>query len=356
MTINFIVRLIGMVVFAIIGARLGADIADFLNLDTSSRAFVFGLTGMLFGIVVTPYFTTRPIAFVRRIIAEMPVERLLMGLIGALVGLLLALLLAYPISLINPPLGTYLPAIISVVGAYLGLTTFAIRSREILDAFSERFSKSTSRMASASSRKLILDTSVLIDGRIADVVDTGFLGGTLILPRFVMTELHNVADSSDLLRRNRGRQGLRVLNQIQRSDAIPVRIVEEDFDDIPQVDNKLVALALQMSASIITNDYNLGQVAEAQGVQVLNINQLSKAVRSLYIPDEVFAIRIIQEGRDPNQGVGYLDDGTMVVVESGKQFMDRTIQVRVTKLIERDTGRMIFAVPDSEPRRTNYEN
>jgi uncharacterized protein YacL len=351
MTSDFIARLVGMIVFIFVGARLGRDLATFVNLDAASRAFIFGLTGMLFGIIATPYFTTRPVRLLRRAINEVPVERLLMSLVGSLIGLLLALLLAYPLSLLPEPVGTVAPAFISVIGAYLGLTTFAVRSREILDALSERFVRPASRAAAAGSRKLILDTSVLIDGRIADVAETGFLGGTLIIPRFVMTELHRVADSSDQLRRNRGRHGLDILKKIQRSEVVPIRMVEEDFEDIPEVDNKLVALALQLNASLITNDYNLGQIAEVQGVQVLNINQLSKSLRSLYIPGETFAIRIIQDGKDANQGVGYLDDGTMVVVENGRQNMDRTINVRVTKLIERDAGRMIFATPESDIRR-----
>ena len=203
-------------------------------------------------------------------------------------------------------------------------------------------------MITGSSRKLLLDTSVLIDGRIKDIVETGFIGGSLILPRFVLSELHRVADSSDALRRNRGRRGLNMLNKLQRSDIANVRIVEEDFEDIQAVDDKLVALALQMDALVMTNDYNLNQVAEAQGVTVLNVNQLANAVRSIYIPGEIFAIRVIQEGTQEEQGIGYLEDGTMVVIEHGQRYMDRTINVEVTKLINRDTGRMIFAVPENE--------
>ncbi len=351
MTSDFISRLIGMVVFTIVGARIGVDLANFLNLDVPSRGFIFGLVGLLFGIIMTPFLTVRPVRFVRRAINELPIERLLMSVVGATVGLILTLLLAYPLSLLPTPFGTLLPPFVSLAGAYLGLTTFSIRSREILDTIAERFGGRSGRFSGLSSRKLILDTSVLIDGRIADVAETGFIGGTLIVPRFVMNELHRVADSSDLLRRNRGRRGLAVLNKIQRSDTVPVRIVDDDFDDINEVDDKIVALGLQMSAVVMTNDFNLGQVAEAQGVTVLNINQLSNAVRSIFIPGEVFPVRVIQDGRDPNQGVGYLDDGTMVVVENGKQYMDRTIRVLVTKLINRDTGRMIFAIPEDDPQR-----
>lgn len=352
MTSDFLSRLLGLVVFTLLGARLGTETAPFINLDETSSAFILGLVGMLFGIIMTPYLTVRPIREIRRAINEQPIERLLVAFVGLIGGLLAGLLLSYPLSLLEAPWGVFLPPLASVVGGYLGFTTFSIRSREILDVITERVGAGTGRVSALSSRKLILDTSVLIDGRIADVAETGFLGGTLIVPRFVMSELHRVADSSDLLRRNRGRRGLGILNKIQRTETIPVRIVDDDFEDIHDVDNKLIALAIQLSAAVVTNDYNLGQVAEAQGVTVLNVNQLANAVRVVHIPDEVFAIRIIQVGRDQNQGVGYLDDGTMVVVENGKTYMDRTISVRVTKLINRDTGRMIFAVPEHENKRT----
>jgi uncharacterized protein YacL len=201
---------------------------------------------------------------------------------------------------------------------------------------------------------VIIDTSALIDGRIVDIVRTGFLTGTIVVPRFILSELHHVADSSDALRRNRGRRGLVKLNELQRSDFIVVKIVEDDFEDIPQVDDKLVALASRLEAAIITNDFNLNKVADAQGVLVLNINLLANAVRSVYIPGEAFHIHVFQEGREPNQGVGYLEDGTMVIVEQGRQYMDRTIKVIVTRLINRETGRIIFALPEGVERKGNF--
>jgi uncharacterized protein YacL len=270
-----------------------------------------------------------------------------MSIIGVLFGLLLALLAAYPLSLLGEPIGIYAPVAISVIAAYLGLTTFGVRAKEIADLVGGRSGRGN-RGQVVGARKLLLDTSVLIDGRITDIADTGFIGGVLLVPRFVLSELHRVADSSDPLRRNRGRRGLNMLNKLQRNEMVPVRIVEEDFEEISAVDDKLIALALQINASVVTNDYNLNQVADAQGVEVLNINQLANAVRSIYIPGERFAIRIFQEGRDEGQGVGYLEDGTMVVVENGRRYMDRTINVEVTKLINRETGRMIFAIPESE--------
>jgi uncharacterized protein YacL len=353
MTPEFISRLVGLLVFAVVGARLGAQTAEFLNLNIESRAFIFGLTGMLFGLIATPWFTVRPIVFLRQVINEMPVERLITSLVGLSIGLTLSLLAAYPLSLLDEPFGTLLPSIAMLVFGYLAMTIFGVRHREILDAVGSRLGRTTAASRMMGQRKLLLDTSALIDGRIVDVADTGFLGGSLIVPRFVLAELHRVADSSDLLRRNRGRRGLNMLNKLQRNDLVPVRIIDDDIDDISEVDNKLVALALQISAALVTNDYNLGEVAAAQGISVLNINRLANAVRAIYIPGETFAIRIIQEGKDPDQGIGYLDDGTMVVVENGKDYLDRSIKVEVTKLITRETGRMIFAVPQSEVRRRN---
>lgn len=352
MSPDFSSRLIGLVVFTIIGLRLGADWSDTLSLANEASSFLFGLIGALFGLILTPWITVRPVRFLRRSITELPIERLLMSIVGLLVGLLIALLASYPLSLLNGPFGTFIPAILLVVCAYLGMTAFGVRSKEIVGAFSTQLNKpSAARVAGLSARKLLLDTSVLIDGRITDIAETGFVGGTLIVPRFVLSELHRVADSSDHLRRKRGRRGLNMLNKLQQNEIIPMRIIEDDFEDIQQVDDKLVALAIQMSAVLMTNDFNLNQVAEAQGVMVLNVNALANAVRSIYIPGETFAIRIIQEGRDEQQGVGYLDDGTMVVVENGSNYMDRTIVVEVTKLINREAGRMIFAVPESEVNR-----
>jgi uncharacterized protein YacL len=348
MTTDFMSRMAGLVVFLFLGIRFGLDSAGYLGLPPEYTAFIFGLVGVLFGLIITPYITVRPIRAIRRSINEWPVELLLMSIVGALIGLTLALLAAYPLSLLPSPFGEFTPPVLTVVFAYLGLTIFGVRSKEVADTIGQRLGKPSGRMAGLSSRKLLLDTSVLIDGRITDIAETGFIGGTLIVPRFVLSELHRVADSSDHLRRNRGRRGLNMLNKLQKNEIVPVRIVEEDFDDISAVDDKLVALAIQMTASIVTNDYNLNQVADAQGVPVLNINQLANAVRSIYIPGESFAIRVIQEGREHEQGVGYLEDGTMVVVEKGSRYMDRTINVEVTKLITQPTGRMIFAVPASD--------
>jgi len=344
---DFLSRIAGMFVFTLMGARLGLDAAGPLDLPTDATSFIFGLVGALFGLIITPWITTRPFRYASQSIREMPVDIFFMTILGGVLGIGIALLMTYPLSLLPQPFNRIVPPALSVSMGYLGMTVFRLRSREILSLLSERMGGRFGRLVAAQShRQLLLDTSVLIDGRIVDIAKTGFLGGTMLIPRFVQAELHQVADSSDALRRNRGRRGLLKVNELMRNNITPVKIIDDDFEDIPEVDDKLVALSLQLDAFLITNDYPLGKVAEGQGVSVLNINLLANAVRAAYIPGETFPLRIIQEGTDPGQGVGYLDDGTMVVVERGGNYMDRTITVQVTKLINREAGRMIFAIPD----------
>lgn len=351
MTPDFISRLIGTVLFALIGARIGSDSATSMGLPAEITSVIFALVGVLVGLILTPWLTVRPLRAVRNAITEMPVDALLTSLTGLVGGLVLALLVAYPVSQLERPWGNLLPAIISVLFGYLGLTIFRMRSREILRMLSNwggGNQRGRGAFFNNSERLILLDTSVLIDGRIVDIAKTGFLGGTLAVPRFVINELHQVADSSDTLRRNRGRHGLEKLNKLQREGVMPFKILEDDIPNITEVDDKLVALGQQLGAAVITNDYPLNRIAETQGVVALNVNSLAKAVRSMYLPGETLPIRIIQEGRDPDQGVGYLEDGTMVVVETGRSFMDRTVNVVVTKFIERDAGRMYFAVPEKK--------
>ncbi len=345
-----ICRIAGLVVFSLIGIRIGEALAPLTTLPVEQTSLIcFGL-GALTGLIATPWITIIPLRRWRRAVSEVTVPQLMISIIGGLVGLTLGLMLSFPLSLLGDPLGKVAPAAVSIIFGYLGMNIFSLRSREMLDVINERVFGRQRRIQPYASRQLLLDTSVLIDGRIVEIAETRFIGGTLVIPRFVLSELHRVADSSDSLRRNRGRRGLAKLNELQRNNDLPVKIVEDDPEDFGEVDAKLVALSIQLNASLVTNDFNLNQVADAQGVDVLNINALANAVRSVYIPGETFDIRIIQPGRDPNQGVGYLDDGTMVVVESGQKFMNRNVGVEVTKLINRPTGRMIFAVPQAAGR------
>lgn len=348
MSADFISRILGMVVFAILGAQLGVSTAAALALPQLAVSFIFALVGVLFGLVVTPWITVRPVRSISRSISVMPIEVLFTTLLGLLLGLLVALLVAYPFSLLDKPWGTILPPIICIVMAYLMTSIFQSRSREVWTFLNEWLGIGSKQLASLNpkgSTDYLLDTSILIDGRIVDIARTGFLNGTLIVPRFVISELHRVADSSDTQRRNRGRRGLTKLNDLQRDPTIAFKIIEDDIEEESEVDDKLVALALKTDSPILTIDYPMNQVARAQGVTVLNINALANAVRSAYIPGETFPLRVIQEGKEANQGVGYLEDGTMVIVENGKQFMDRTIYVEVTKLINKEAGRIIFAKP-----------
>ena len=201
--------------------------------------------------------------------------------------------------------------------------------------------------AAGSEQRILLDTSVIIDGRIADICAAGFISGMLLVPQFVLNELQHIADSSDVLKRNRGRRGLDILNKLQKDSLTPVRITDMDVEEVHEVDEKLIILAKQLSCPILTNDYNLNRVAELQGVPVLNINELANAVKAVFLPGETLRIKVIQEGKEAGQGVAYLDDGTMVVIEDGRRYISQTLSVMVTKVLQTAAGRMIFAKPES---------
>ncbi len=191
----------------------------------------------------------------------------------------------------------------------------------------------------------LLDTSVIIDGRIADICKTGFIQGKMLVPRFVLHELQHVADSADPLRRGRGRRGLEILKQLQQNQETPIEITEQDVSNSGEVDAKLVALGKHLGIPVMTNDYNLNRVAAIQGVYVLNVNELANAIKSVYLPGESLNVRVIQEGKEHNQGIAYLDDGTMIVVENGERYINRKTEVVVTKILQTAAGRMIFAKP-----------
>jgi uncharacterized protein YacL len=200
---------------------------------------------------------------------------------------------------------------------------------------------------------ILLDTSVIIDGRIADICKTGFLDGKFIVPRFVLKELQQIADSSDSLKRERGRRGLDILGKLQKSPNIDIKIHNDDFPEIKEVDLKLVKLAKVLSAKIFTNDYNLNKVSEIQGIRVLNVNELANALRPVVLPGEMLEIRLIKEGKEYNQGVGYLEDGTMVVVDNGRRLIGQNVNLVVGSVLQTAAGRMIFAKLQEDNKRNN---
>ncbi|HEY8363643.1 MAG TPA: PIN/TRAM domain-containing protein [Tissierellaceae bacterium] len=273
--------------------------------------------------------------------------------IGLIVGLLIAFLLSQPIiNLGIPYVGVISSIILYGFFGYLGVTIPHRKKEDIQSGIQnsisniKRSSKDKIKISNKTSPK-ILDTSVIIDGRIADICKTGFVEGPLIIPQFVLEELQHIADSSDTLKRNRGRRGLDILNKIQKELDIEVIIYDKKIDDVEEVDSKLLKLAQMLKGKIITNDFNLNKVAEVQGIEVLNVNELANAVKPIVLPGEEMVVHVIKDGKEFNQGLAYLDDGTMIVVEGGKQYIGEKIDVIVTSVLQTSAGRMIFAKPKS---------
>ena len=355
MSFEFALRLMAMMVCALLGVLLGVDLADALSLPPEVTGLTFSLTGALAGLIITPWLTTYPAQAARRIIIQMPPETLVTSMFGAIFGMAVAALFAWPLSLLPDPFGQLLPTVAAAFITYISVVVFSLRAQDIFALFGGvlRGSPTALRMmsSSGSSGEILLDTSVIIDGRILDISQTGFIQSTMLVPRFVLNELQHVADSAEMLRRNRGKRGLEILAELQQRSRTPVRIIDDDIEGVSEVDEKLVLLAKQRGAPVMTNDFNLNRVAELQGVTVLNINELANSLKAIYLPGEVMDIHIVMEGREADQGVGYLEDGTMVVVEDGKRYMDRTIPVLVTRYIVTNAGRMYFAQPEGSLRK-----
>lgn len=349
MSFEFILRLVGMVVLAFGGLQLGVGLGRLAD-DPAAWAIIFSLVGALTGLVLTPHITTRPARMLRDYLNELPAQQLVAGVIGLIIGLIIAALLSLPLSLLPEPYSAIVPVIAAVVLGYFGTTIFAVRRRDVFELFNGSLSnlnlnQKVDEAGITPSREVLLDTSVIIDGRIADICQTGFIMGAMIVPRFVLNELQHIADSSDPLRRNRGRRGIEILNRMQTDSLVPVRITDMDVEGINEVDEKLILLAKQLGSAIVTNDFNLNRIAELQDVVVLNINDLANAVKTIYLPGEEMEVEVIQEGKEIGQGVGFLDDGTMVVIEGGRAHMGSTIATEVTKVLQTSAGRMIFARP-----------
>jgi len=359
--------------FVGVGVAAAAGIATyFLAKDTTFPAIagqqivwpwaiVVGAT-----VLIVPYLLFAIITWLVDQIHRVKVTDLLAAVGGLFVGFLFALVLTFPLSQVQLwHLNYWLPLLSVVLFGYLGASVAVLRREEIQRSlpFVRRHNRDQQEgdegeqddnrrnrnakpiVVEKEAERVLLDTSTIIDGRIAEISQTGFIMGTLVVPRFVLEELQRIADSADTLRRNRGRRGLDILNRLQKETNIPVEIVDNDFESIHEVDAKLVKLAKHYHCPIITNDFNLNKVAELQGVKVLNINELANAIKPALLPGEDMDVKIIQEGKEFGQGVGYLDDGTMIVVEGGKPHLNNEVEVTVTRVLQTAAGRMIFAHP-----------
>ncbi len=364
MSVKTIARLVGaLLAVAIVGLIYFLDRTTF-----PSIWWLVGVAGgaAILGLIISPYISVVPYRWMR----ESSASDLLAAVIGLVISLVISLLLFTVLSSLPFNLGHIMPFVVMVVLSFLGVALAVQRKNDFAHLFQSVFTrrsrerdrdddhekdrpKEREKLSSGPPQilpvtQILLDTSAIIDGRIADISQTGFVSGALVVPRFVLNELQRIADSADTMRRNRGRRGLEMLNRLQKDATVPIEITDADVEGIVEVDSKLVKLARVLHCPIITNDFNLNRVAELQGVKVLNINELANAVKPVLLPGEDLYIKIMQDGKELGQGVGYLDDGTMIVVEGGRQFMNATIEVNVTRVLQTVAGRMIFAHPKQQ--------
>ena len=350
-----IIRLLGGALGGIVGLALAGSNSELIAHTDYGGAFLAAwvVAWIVVGFAILPYLTVVPAGWLIRQVEQLSTAEFVTAIAGLLIGLLMGLLLGLPLAAFPAPLGTWLPLGTSL-GLGLGMMGLTVAKRGDLILAAEAIGLIRRPGSEAAARTLrgephiVVDTSAIIDGRIAEIVASGFIYGTLVVPRFVLEELQHIADSPDTLRRNRGRRGLEILAQMQKQATTPVEVVDDDVPDVAEVDAKLVALAKARSRVILTNDFNLNRVAEVQGLRVMNINSLANAVKPAVLPGEELRVRVIQEGKEAGQGVGFLDDGTMIVVEGGARFIDRDLDVSVIRVLQTVAGRMIFAQPRLE--------
>ncbi|MBP3038119.1 PIN/TRAM domain-containing protein [Bacillaceae bacterium Marseille-Q3522] len=344
--------------FLITGVTLGIlfipillDALRLNNIPILSNSYTSAILGAIIFYFITFWAVDYVVNFVKWIeesLVKAPITDLIFGSIGLIFGLVIAFLVGYALNTIKiPVLNTIAPILLTLLFGYLGFQVGFKKRDELSGLFTSRKKKVTEDELekSANNALKIFDTSVIIDGRIADICKTGFLEGTVVIPQFVLEELQHIADSSDVLKRVRGRRGLDILNRIQKELAMKVEIYEGDFEDIQEVDSKLVKLAKLTNGVVVTNDFNLNKVCELQKVPVLNINDLANAVKPVVLPGEEMRVQVIKDGKEHNQGVAYLDDGTMIVVEEGRNYIGKQLDVLVTSVLQTSAGRMIFAKP-----------
>ncbi len=332
------------------------SIKDIKYLTTLTGSIVFiTIISLLFGIIlyaIAPIIykaISNFVEYVEKNIQKLTLIELICGAFGAIIALVLMSFIAKPINGIAGVFGPILFILVNLISAIIG-ADILVKKKDDIIALLSNIKKNTVKDKKTKGNNVkgvakVLDTSVIIDGRIFDICETGFIEGPLVIPNFVLDELRHISDSSDSLKRNRGRRGLDILNRIQKELSIETQIWEGDFPKISEVDSKLLKLAQTLNGKVITNDYNLNKVAEFQGVPVLNINELSNAIKSVVLPGEEMHVDMIKDGKESTQGVGYLDDGTMIVVEGGKKYIGQTITVIVTSVLQTAAGRMIFAKP-----------
>ncbi len=344
------IRLVAALIGFVFGFFLGANLLQVTQVAPFSNqvlvVLLLATACAILGWLGAPYVTVKPTAFVASRIRAAQAGDLVGGAFGGGVGLVLALFLAFPLSFLPGDLGRFAPVVGAATLGLIGAAAGAIKRNELGTLVREI--RGPRRDRATADQRVLLDTSVIIDGRVADVVRSGFVRGTLIVPRFVLAELQYFADSSDASRRERGRRGLEMLARMQKEATVKVELSEEDPAGAG-ADGKLVTLAKGLNVAIMTNDYGLNRVAELQGVTVLNMNDLAKAVRPVVLPGEEIVVRVIQEGKEQGQGVGYLEDGTMIVIENGARHLGSELGVTVMRVLQTVGGRMIFAQPKGEP-------
>ncbi len=356
-------RLLGIVLF-LAGAGIGYEISegllwllnfqDFFTfaLTNNQKLFFIGLIMLGCGIILyllSPKILKWPAdiaEWTNTALQKVPTNEILVGVMGLILGLIIANLISTPFRML-PVVGIIITIILNIILGYIGVIVALRKKEELMGIFSSLKKIGNKEKARPEDRvqPKVLDTSVIIDGRILDICKTGFVEGNIIIPGFVLEELRHIADSSDTLKRNRGRRGLDILNKMQKELDVKVEINEKDFPEIAEVDLKILKMAQVIGGKVVTNDYNLNKVAEFQGVSVLNINELSNAVKPVVLPGEEMVVQIIKDGKENGQGVAYLDDGTMIVVDGGKKFIGDTLGVIVTSVLQTAAGRMIFAKP-----------
>ncbi|MBY0121891.1 PIN/TRAM domain-containing protein [Bacillus sp. S/N-304-OC-R1] len=344
--------------FLIIGITLGIflipDLLILISLDDVTllnNPYSSAILGAIIFYLISFWavdYVVNVVKWVEESLVKAPITDIIFGSVGLVFGLIIAFLIGYALTAIEVPiLNTVAPIVLTLIFGYLGFQVGFKKRDELLSLFSNRRKKNAEEDPEAAPKNVLklLDTSVIIDGRIADICQTGFLEGTIVIPQFVLEELQHIADSSDVLKRNRGRRGLDILNRIQKELSIKVEIYEGDFEEIQEVDSKLIKLAKVTNGIVVTNDFNLNKVCEFQGVSVLNINDLANAVKPVVLPGEEMKVQVIKDGKEQNQGIAYLDDGTMIVVEDGRDYIGKHIDVLVTSVLQTSAGRMIFAKP-----------